>query len=198
MGFGFRVLAISGSLRRSSHNSALLRAAIDRLPAEADAVLFDQIAEIPAFDQDLEDGPVPGAVAQLREAMRNADAVLIATPEYNSSVPGALKNALDWASRPAGQSALSGVPAAVIGASAGQFGALWAQAELRKILGRMGGRVVDLDLPATKAHELERDAGDALILPPELDQRLEEILTALLESARGRREALAERQAVAA
>ena len=88
---------------------------------------------------------------ELREAIRAADAVLIATPEYNHSIPGQLKNALDWASRPAGESALERNPAAVVGASTGMFGAVWAQAELRKVLGAMGGRVLEAELPVAHA-----------------------------------------------
>ena len=101
----------------------------------------------------LEAEGTPAAVEELREAIREADAVLIATPEYNHSIPGQLKNALDWVSRPAGKSALNGKPAAVIGASTGMFGAVWAQAELRKVLGAMGGRVVEAELPVGRAAE---------------------------------------------
>lgn len=176
-----RVLGISGSLRRGSLNSALLRAAAERLPAGAELATFERLAEIPPFSEDAETGPAPEAVRELREAMRSADAVLIATPEYNHSLPGQLKNALDWASRPAGQSALSGVPAAAIGASKSMFGGVWAQAELRKVLGAMGGRVIEAELPVAHAHELL--AGDRLELPPEQAERLEEILAELVAAA---------------
>jgi chromate reductase len=175
-----RVLGISGSLRRDSFNSALLRAAAERLPAGAELVEFERLREIPPFDADLEgDGaPAPAAVAALREAMRSADAVLVATPEYNQSVPGVLKNALDWASRPAGESALSGVPAAVIGASTGMFGAVWAQAEARKVLGALGGRVVEAELPVPRAHEHYEEG--RLTLTPEQSKQLEELLAELI------------------
>ena len=93
---------------------------------------------------------------ELREAILAADAVLIATPEYNHSIPGQLKNALDWASRPAGQSALNGKPAAAIGASKSMFGGVWAQAELRKVLAAMGGRVIEAELGIPHAHEHAR------------------------------------------
>src|SRR5438045_6557283 len=112
-----RVLGISGSLRRDSLNSALLRAAAERLPAGAELVEFDRLGDIPPYDEDAERDGTPTVVEQLRAAVRSADAVLIATPEYNSSIPGQLKNALDWVSRPAGKSALNGKPAAVVGAS---------------------------------------------------------------------------------
>jgi chromate reductase len=176
-----RVLGISGSLRRDSLNSALLRAAAERLPAGAELVRFERLAEVPPFNEDAEAAPAPSAVRELREAIRAADAVLIATPEYNHSLPGQLKNALDWASRPAGQSALNGKPAAAIGASKSMFGGVWAQAELRKVLAAMGGRVVEAELPVSHAHE--RVAGDRLELDPEQAERLEEILAELVAAA---------------
>jgi len=176
-----RVLGISGSLRRESHNSALLRAAAERLPAGVELIPYGRLAEIPPYDEDAEVRHVPEPVRELREAILNADAVLIATPEYNHSIPGQLKNALDWASRPAGKSALNGKPAAVVGASTGMFGAVWAQAELRKILGAMGGRVLEAELPVSHAAEL-RDR-DRLKLEPEQAERLEEILSELVAAA---------------
>jgi chromate reductase, NAD(P)H dehydrogenase (quinone) len=176
-----RVLGISGSLRRDSLNSALLRAAAERLPAGAELVPFQRLAEIPPFSEDAEAGPAPEAVRELRGAMRAADAVLIATPEYNHSLPGQLKNALDWASRPAGQSALTGKPAAVVGASKSMFGAVWAQAELRKVLAAMGGRVVEAELPVGQAHQLL--TGERLELAPQQADQLEEILSELVAAA---------------
>jgi chromate reductase len=175
-----RVLGISGSLRRDSLNSALLRAAAERLPAGAELVEFDRLREVPPYDEDNEAGGTP-VVEELRAVVRDTDAVLIATPEYNSSIPGQLKNALDWVSRPAGQSALSGKPAAVIGASTGMFGAVWAQAELRKVLGAMGGRVIEAELPVGHAKDLL--VGDRLELSPEQSQQLEEILAELAAQA---------------
>jgi len=181
-----RVLGISGSLRRGSYNHALLREAAERLPAGAELVEFERLREIPPYDADLETMETPAAVTELRQAMRDADAVLVATPEYNHSIPGALKNALDWASRPAGQSALNGKPAAVVGASTGMFGAVWAQAETRKVLGALGGRVVQEELPVARAAELHRDGH--LELPPEQSHRLEEILATLVSEAEQLRE----------
>lgn len=176
-----RVLGISGSLRRGSLNSALLRAAAERLPAGAELATFGRLAEVPPFSEDTETGPAPDAVRELREAIRDADAVLIATPEYNHSLPGQLKNALDWASRPAGRSALNGKPAAAIGASKSMFGGVWAQAELRKVLTAMGGRVVEAELPVAHAHE--RLAGERLELDPEQLELLDEILAELVAAA---------------
>jgi chromate reductase len=184
-----KVLGISGSLRRDSYNHALLREAAERLPAGVELAEFDRLREIPPYDADLEAEATPPAVAELRQAMRDADAVLIATPEYNHSIPGVLKNALDWASRPAGQSALTGTPSAVIGASTGMFGAVWAQAETRKVLGALGGRVLEGELPVARAAELFRDGG--LDLSPEQSQQLEEILATLVAEVEQLQESLA-------
>jgi len=198
-----RVLGISGSLRRDSFNGALLRAAAERLPAGAELVEFERLRDIPPYDEDLELGPahdrpvghVPEPVEALRQAVRDADAVLIATPEYNHSIPGQLKNALDWVSRPAGHSALNGKPAAAIGASTGMFGAVWAQAELRKVLGAMGGRVVGAELPVARARDLIAPDG-RLELAPQQSEQLEEILAELVSAAE--QETTVERERVAA
>jgi chromate reductase len=187
-----RVLGISGSLRRASYNSALLRAAAERLPAGVELVEYDGLASIPPYDGDVEELGTPAAVAGLREAVRSADAVLVATPEYNHSIPGVLKNALDWVSRPAGESALMGKPAAVIGASTGMFGAVWAQAETRKVLGALGGRVVERELPLPRAQE--HYAEGRLQLSPEQSEQLEEILAELVSEV----EELAGTEALAA
>jgi chromate reductase, NAD(P)H dehydrogenase (quinone) len=177
-----RVLGISGSLRRDSFNTALLRAAAERLPGGVEFVAFERLAEIPAYDSDVEEaGEAAEAVTALREAMREADAVLVATPEYNSSIPGALKNALDWASRPAGESALMGTPAAVIGASTGMFGGVWAQAETRKVLGALGGRVLEREFPFPRAQDAYEDG--QLRLMPEQSSGLEELVRELVASA---------------
>jgi len=191
-----RVLGISGSLRRDSYNSALLRAAAERLPAGVEFVAFERLAEIPAYDADSEEaGEAPAAVAELRAAMRAADAVLVATPEYNSSIPGALKNALDWASRPAGESALTGTPAAVIGASTGMFGAVWAQAETRKVLGALGGRVLEREFPFPHAKDAYADG--AVRLTPEQSEDLGALVDELVAAAEEAAEARAEEAAVA-
>jgi chromate reductase, NAD(P)H dehydrogenase (quinone) len=145
-----RVLGISGSLRAGSHNTRLLRAAAELLPPGAELEVFEGLAEIPPFDADTEGSP-PAPVLALKEAIAQADAVLIATPEYNHSIPGVLKNALDWVSRPIAANPMRGKPALVIGASTGMFGAVWAQAETRKVLGALGARVLDEELPVAQA-----------------------------------------------
>lgn len=137
-----RVLTIPGSLRRDSHNAALLRHLAEQAPAGIDVEVWDGLREIPLYDADIDvdDGPI--AVRRMRAAVQAAEAIVIATPEYNSSIPGGLKNALDWLSRPKGEGALQGKPVGVTGASTGRFGGVWAQAELRKVLAASGARVV--------------------------------------------------------
>jgi chromate reductase len=154
-----RVLAISGSLRRHSWNTALLRALAEEAPSGVEVVLWDGLKSIPAYDQDDDGTPGPLEVESLRALVREADAVFFATPEYNSSIPGALKNALDWASRPLASNAFRSKPVAVISSSAGAFGGVWAAAELRKVLGAMGARVTDVELAVGHAAEKFDDAG---------------------------------------
>ena len=148
-----RILAVSGSLRRDSHNTNLLRAALEVVPEGVELELWDGIGGLPLYDQDLEQGAEPTAVRRLREDWSAADAILFATPEYNGSTSGVLKNAIDWASRPKFDAALTNKTVAVVGASEGRFGAMWAQADLRKILGVAGARVVGSELPVARAHE---------------------------------------------
>ncbi|MGH2936415.1 MAG: NADPH-dependent FMN reductase [Gaiellaceae bacterium] len=145
-----RILAVSGSLRAGSYNTELLRAAADAAPEGIEVELWEGIGDLPIYDQDLEED-VPDSVSRLREEWAAADAILFATPEYNGSVPGGLKNAIDWASRPKGEAPLLNKTVAVVGASMGQFGALWAQQDLRRILGVAGARVVGSELPVSRA-----------------------------------------------
>src|SRR3954464_14601429 len=154
-----RVLGISGSLRRDSHNTELLRAAATLLPSGVEFELYDGLRDIPPYDEDMDKASPaqPEAVVELKERIAEADAVLFATPEYNHSVPGVLKNAMDWVSRPLASTPLKGKPVAGIGASTGMFGAGWAQAELRKVLGAIGARVVARELPVPMADEIVRD-----------------------------------------
>jgi chromate reductase, NAD(P)H dehydrogenase (quinone) len=155
-----RVLGISGSLRRDSHNRALLRAAGELVEQHGiEFEVFDGLKAIPPYDEDDDVGAGPAPAARFRQAIADADAVLFATPEYNSSIPGVLKNAVDWASRPPAASPLRNKPVAVIGASTGMFGAVWAQAELRRILGATGARVMDVELAVGHAHERLDAAG---------------------------------------
>jgi chromate reductase, NAD(P)H dehydrogenase (quinone) len=184
-----KVLAIPGSLRRDSHNRGLLLAAADLLPAGAELELFEELKEVPPYDQDDDLEPAPAAVARLRAAIAGADALLIATPEYNSSIPGQLKNALDWASRPIATNVLRNKPVAVIGASTGAFGAVWAQAELRKVLAATGARVLDAELAV--GHAAERFDGRGRLTDPQLREEVQEVVELLVDSVRERAAALA-------
>ena len=173
-----RILGISGSLRRGSHNRRLLRAAAGSLPSGAALVEWDGLAALPAYDEDLE-ALEPAAVVELREAIADADAVLIATPEYNSSVPGALKNALDWVSRPFPDNALRNKPVLVVGASTGLFGAVWAQAEVRKVLGAIGAKPLGGELPVGLAEDAFAD--DGTLADPLLQERLSDLVGELVD-----------------
>jgi chromate reductase, NAD(P)H dehydrogenase (quinone) len=166
-----RILAVSGSLRADSHNTQLLRAAVQSAAEGIELELWEGIGDLPIYDQDLDDfDDVPASVRRLREEWAAADAILFSTPEYNGSVPGGLKNAIDWASRPVREAALTNKTVAVVGASTGQFGAMWAQADLRKILGTAGARVVGDELPVTRAHQKFDRSGR--LLDAELYERL--------------------------
>jgi chromate reductase, NAD(P)H dehydrogenase (quinone) len=185
-----RILAVAGSLRRDSHNRRLLRAATALLPPEVEVVEFDGLKAIPPFDEDDEPSPGP-AVDAWREAIASADGLLVATPEYNSSIPGQLKNAVDWASRPFSDTVLRNKPAAVIGASTSMFGAVWAQGELRKSLAAAGARVIDLELPVPSAAEAFNDDGS--LAEREQEEQLRGILVELRDAAE--RHAAAQAQA---
>jgi len=171
------ILGLCGSLRRGSFNGRLLRAAASSVPVGSRLETFPDLAAVPPYN---EDASPPVAVGRLREAMATADAVLIATPEYNASIPGQLKNALDWASRPFPGNALRGRPVAVVGASTGLFGAVWAQAELRKVLTTIGARVLDAELPVGLAHEAFND--DGTLVDADLRDRLAGVVEQLLRS----------------
>jgi len=184
-----RVLGISGSLRRDSYNTKLLRAAGELLPSFVELEIWDQLKEIPPYDEDDDVQPGPPAVAALRQAVADADAVLFATPEYNSSIPGQLKNAIDWLSRPLATSPLRNKPVVVVGASAGAFGAVWSQGELRKVLGATGARVVDAEVAVGHAPTRFDEAGT--LIDEDLRDQLREAIEVLLAEAPRRRLAVA-------
>jgi chromate reductase, NAD(P)H dehydrogenase (quinone) len=178
-----RILGISGSLRRDSHNRRLLLEAAELFPAGVELELFGGLKAVPPYDEDDDRADeTDAAVTGLRDAIARADAVLIATPEYNSSVPGQLKNAVDWASRPRAGAVLHGKPVAVIGASTGSFGGVWAQAELKRILRTAGARVVDGEVAVPRAHV--RVEEDGSLLDDELGERLAVLVDELLAEAR--------------
>ena len=164
------VLGLCGSLRRDSYNRRLLAAAATELPDAAVFQLFDDIAAIPAYNEDIDAHDTPAAVRALRGAFAAASGAVIATPEYNASVPGLLKNAIDWASRPYPDHALRGKPVIVVGASTSTFGAVLAQAELRRVLKAIGAEVLDVELPVSQAHEAF--ARDGRLANPLLQSRL--------------------------
>ena len=176
-----RVLAISGSLRRDSNNTALLRALREEAPSGVEIELWDGLKEIPPYDGDDDLVRGPAKVEAFRSLVREADAVFFATPEYNSSIPGALKNALDWASRPLATNAFRNKPVAVIGSSAGAFGGVWAAAELRKVLAAMGARVTEVEMAVGHAHDKLDEAGE--LADDEVRNGLREALDTLLAEA---------------
>jgi chromate reductase, NAD(P)H dehydrogenase (quinone) len=176
------VLGFAGSLRRDSYNSKLLQAAAQLFPNGVVFELWRGIGDLPAYNEDLDRAEPPATVVQLRQDIATADALLFATPEYNASVPGGLKNTLDWASRPYTTNVLRRKPVAVIGASTGLFGAIWAQAELRKILSACGARVLDRQLPVARADDAF--APDGSLADPELAAALAVIVRDLVGAAR--------------
>jgi chromate reductase len=176
-----RVLAVSGSLRAGSFNTSLLRAADEAAPDGVELELWEGIGELPLYDEDLEGHDVPESVRRLREDWAAADAILFATPEYNGSVPGGLKNAVDWASRPPLEGVLRNKPVAVVGASTGRFGALWAQQDLKRILGVAGARVIGTEIPVARAHE--RFDAQGRLLDGEIFEQLRLHLTTLASEA---------------
>jgi chromate reductase len=186
-----RLLGIVGSLRTDSYNAQLMRAAGELLPPGVELVVLDGsiLRDIPAYDEDLDDAP-GAAVEGLKTAIAEADGVLFATPEYNGSVPGFLKNALDWVSRPFEHNPLRNKPVAVISASTGMFGAVWSSAELRKVLGLIGARALDRDTPVGLA-------GAGGLDSPETREAVEATLHGLAAMVREREALLAERDLAA-
>ena len=182
-----KVLAISGSLRRDSHNTKLLRAAGELLPAQVELDVWHGLKAVPPYDEDDDVQPAPAPVAELRAAITGADAVLFATPEYNSSVPGQLKNALDWVSRPLAHNPVRNKPVAVVGASSGAFGAVWAQAELRKILAAVGARVVEGEVAV--GHAPTRFDDEGRLVDEDVREQLAEVMLALVAGVAARSEA---------
>jgi chromate reductase len=193
-----RVLAVAGSLREASMNRRLVRLAARLAPAGVELVEFDALAAIEPYDEDVEAAGLPAGAAAFAAAIRDADALFIATPEYNGSVPGQLKNALDWASRADGAvpdatglqaSPLFGVPVGVASASTGQFGAVWARDELVKVLRTQGARPIS-EPGVTIANGATAFTEDGALASAAAAERLVELLdevaamVALLREAR--------------
>jgi chromate reductase len=178
-----RILAISGSLRADSYNRALANAARELAPEGVEVEVYDGLALIPHYDQDLDQEGVeaPAAVVELRRSIDEADALLLVTPEYNGSFTGVLKNAIDWASARHRGSWLRNKTVAVAGATTGQYGAIWAQQDLKRVLGIAGARVVGEELPVSSASEKFDDEGR--LLDPLLAERLRLHLAVLVGQA---------------
>jgi len=138
-----KILALVGSLRAASINRQLAELAAETAPEGVAVTVFQGLGDLPFYNEDIDNENVPASVVALREAASEADAALVVTPDYNGSIPGVLKNAIDWLSRPFGNSALKGKPAAVIGGSFGQYGGVWAHDETRKSFGIAGPRIVE-------------------------------------------------------
>jgi len=162
--FPLTVLGIAGSLRRGSYNRGLIRAAVEVAPAGTTVIPYD-LADLPLFNADVEAQGDPSSVAAFKRAVREADALLIATPEYNHCVPGVLKNAIDWASRPARASVLTGKPVAIMGASTGGGGTARAQAHLRDGLSYTNGLVLPLPEVLVPFADSKFDAESSLTDP---------------------------------
>src|SRR4029450_2997860 len=173
-----KILGISGSLRADSHNTKLLRAAAEMLPREVEFEQWSDLKTAPPYDQDDDMEGGPAAVNELKAAIAEADAVLFATPEYNASIPGVLKNALDWVSRPPKTTPLRNKPVAGVAASPGAFGAVWSQAELRKVLATIGARVLDVDVAV--GHADTQFDEDGRLLDDQLQEQLGEVVAALV------------------
>ncbi|BAC74756.1 FMN reductase [Streptomyces avermitilis] len=159
-----RILALVGSLRAGSHNRQLAEAAVKHAPEGVEIELFEGLADVPFYNEDLDvEGDVPAAAARLRAAAGATDAFLLVSPEYNGTIPAVLKNAIDWLSRPYGAGALSGKPVAVVGTAFGQFGGVWAQDDTRKAAGIAGGTVLEdvkLSIPGSVTRFAELHPAD--------------------------------------
>lgn len=176
------VLVLVGSLRTESVNRQLAQIAISQAPDGVDLELFGRLGELPFYDENIDVDPVPEPVRALREAAAQADATLVVTPEYNRNIPGALKNAIDWLSRPYGQGALTDKPAVVIGAAQGQSGGVRAHQETRKSLDVAGSRVVE---SITLSVSIASLGGKAPVERPELVARVRDIVSRLVAEVYG-------------
>ena len=188
-----RMLGLCGSLRQHSYNRRLLAAAARELPADAVFLVFEDIAKIPPYNEDIDARETPAAVQALRCAIAGASGILITTPEYNASVPGVLKNAIDWASRPYPDHVLRAKPVIVAGASVSAYGATLAQAELRRVLKVIGAHVLEAELAVAQAHEAF--AADGGLADTQLRSELANLVQALVANVTGRSSDLATRRA---
>jgi NAD(P)H-dependent FMN reductase len=173
------VLALVGSLRSGSHNRQLAEAAVKHAPEGVEVTLYEGLAEVPFYNEDIDtDEQRPAAATRLRETAVRADAFLLITPEYNGTMPAVLKNAIDWLSRPFGSSALAGTPTAVVGTAFGQYGGVWAQDDARKSAGIAGATILEdakLAIPGSVTRFAETHPAD----DTEAVTQLRQVLSAL-------------------
>lgn len=182
-----RILALVGSLRAGSHNRQLAEAAVKHAPEGVDLTLYEGLAEIPFYNEDIDvEGAVPEAAARLRAAAAATDAFLLFSPEYNGTIPAVLKNAIDWLSRPHGAAALTGKPVAVVGTAYGQYGGVWAQDEARKAAGIAGASVltdVKLSIPSSVIRFAETHPADDSEVVEGLTKVIQELCKATAAAA---------------
>ncbi|MFD8382550.1 NAD(P)H-dependent oxidoreductase [Streptomyces sp. NPDC059679] len=178
-----RILALVGSLRAGSTNRQLAETAVKLAPEGVEITIFEGLAETPFYNEDIDvEGSVPAAGAKLRAAAGEADALLFFSPEYNGTMPGVLKNAIDWLSRPYGAGAISGKPVAVVGTAFGQYGGVWAHDDARKSVGIAGGTVVEdvkLSIPGSLTRFAEQHPSD----DAEVTEQLTHVLARLTKEA---------------
>ena len=182
-----RILALVGSLRAGSYNKQLAEAAVKYAPDGVAVDIFDNLADVAFYNEDIDR---PGAVAAadwLRVEVQSADALLLVTPEYNGSIPASLKNAIDWISRPHGAGTISGKPLAVIGVSNGRFGGLWAHDDARKVARIAGASVLD-DVALSVPHGAARFATTHPAHDDEIAHAMPSILAALAAAVSNRRQ----------
>jgi chromate reductase, NAD(P)H dehydrogenase (quinone) len=180
------ILMLVGSLRADSWTGQLTGSVVKLLPDGAEAHVYDGLGDLPHYDQDLDTDQPPAAVAAFREAVRRADGLVVTTPEYNGSMPGVLKNAIDWASRPRGASSLAGKPAAVISVSPSPRGAQWAREDAEKVL-RVAGAVPleeSLGVPSVHAAVVDGHLADG-----DVERALRALMEALVTADEERRAA---------
>jgi chromate reductase len=168
------IAAVAGSLRAESWTRRLLRPTTELLPANVRLTIWDGLGEVPLFSEDLESGLAPSAVAGMRELIERSDALLIATPEYNKSIPGVLKNALDWVSRPYGQTVLRDKPVGAVGTSPLPTGGASALSDVQRMLTLLGAEVIEADLAIGQVHT--RIDAEGRISDRELAARVTELL----------------------
>jgi chromate reductase, NAD(P)H dehydrogenase (quinone) len=175
------IAAITGSLRAGSWARSLARAAVDHLPSDVGLTIWDGLGSVPGFNEDLESETAPSGVADMRQLIEECDALLIVTPEYNMSIPGVLKNALDWVSRPYGQSPLIGKPVAVVGTSPLPSGGASALSDVGKLVSLIGAHMVESDLAIGLVHTRFDEEGR--ISDPALAVRIGELLAKVADAA---------------